>query len=160
MLRKSTFGIESHGLVEDGDISEKTPGALNLPVSKPRVKKRESGSFRVDITISGSSPPCLPDTVTDRIDNELFQHSEQSGLRVPLPRAKKHLSASYLDSMPHIETLFPLENEMTQETPDDISVANKEAEEGLNHWIQFLSLKEALLQPKEKIIFQNWKGRF
>lgn len=39
MLRESTFSIESHGEVEEGDISEKAPGSLNLPMSKPGVKE-------------------------------------------------------------------------------------------------------------------------
>lgn len=130
MLRRSRFNIESTVQVEDDDISEKTPGALSLPVPKPRIKKRLSGSFPGDITISASPPPCLSDTAADTIDNESVQQNGQSGLPVPLPRAKKGLSATYSDSTPHVEGLFPLQKEFSQKTPEEIFIMYKETKEG------------------------------
>uniref|UniRef100_A0A8C4H8X4 EH domain-binding protein 1-like protein 1 n=1 Tax=Dicentrarchus labrax TaxID=13489 RepID=A0A8C4H8X4_DICLA len=90
-LRRSRLTIESSVQVQDNDISEKSPGDLSLPVPKPRVKKRLSGSFQNDVTISGSPTPGLPDTVADTIGNESVQRSEPSSFPVPLPR---NLSAS------------------------------------------------------------------
>lgn len=129
-MRRSKLIIESSGQVEDGDTSEKTPGASSLPVPKPRVKKRRSGSFPDDITISGSPPPCLPDTVTDTTGHESVQQNEQSSLPVPLPRAKKRLSATYSDSTPPADNLFPQEMEVSQRSPEDTSVTSKETKEG------------------------------
>lgn len=122
-LRRSRLTVESSVQVEDG--------ASSLPVPKPRVKKRLSGSFPHDITISGSPPPWLPDTVTDTIGHESVEQKERSSLPVPLPRAKKRLSATYSDSTPPVENLFPIEIEFSQRNPEDTSVTNKETKEGL-----------------------------
>ncbi len=121
-LRRSRLTIESSVQVEDG--------APSLPVPKPRIKKRLSGSFPHDITVSASPPPCLPDTVTDTTGHESIQHNEQSSLPVPLPRAKKRLSATYSDSTPPVDNLFPLEMEFSLQNPEDTSVTSKETKEG------------------------------
>ncbi|XP_070849683.1 uncharacterized protein ehbp1l1a isoform X2 [Chaetodon trifascialis] len=129
-LRRSRLTNESIVQVEDGNISEKTPGAPSLPVPKPRVKKRLSGLYSDDVTISGSSPPCRPHTVADTIGHESVQQNEQSNLPVPLPRTKKRLSASYSDSTPTVDNVFPLEMEFSQRSPEDTSVTSKETKEG------------------------------
>lgn len=130
MVRRSRYDIESSVQVEDGGIPEKTPGALSLPVPKPRGKKRLIGSFSDDITISASPPPCLPDTVADTTDNESVQQAGQSSLPVPMPRAKKYLSITYSDNGQPVEGLFPLEYEFSQNNPEDIYFANNETKEG------------------------------
>ncbi|XP_078132050.1 uncharacterized protein ehbp1l1a isoform X4 [Sander vitreus] len=125
-LRRNRLAIDSSVQVEDGHISEKTSGASSLPVPKPRVKKRLSGSFPDDITTS----PCLPDTVTDTIGHESVQQNEQSSLPCPLPRAKKRLSATYSESTQPVDNLFPQEMEFAQRNPEDTSATSKETEEG------------------------------
>ncbi|XP_049425541.1 uncharacterized protein ehbp1l1a isoform X7 [Epinephelus fuscoguttatus] len=129
-LRKSKLTIESNVQVEDQHISEKAPGASSLPVPKPRVKKRLSGSFPDDITISGSTPSSLPDTVPMITGHELLQQNEHSGLPVPLPRAKKRLSETYSDSTPLVDNLFPLEMEFSQRNQEDTSAIGNETKEG------------------------------
>ncbi|XP_044041113.1 uncharacterized protein ehbp1l1a isoform X3 [Siniperca chuatsi] len=129
-LRRSRLTSEGSVQVEDGDISEMTPGASSLPVPKPRVKKRLSGSFPHDIAISGSPPACLPVAVTDTIGHESVQQNEQSRLPVPLPRAKKRLSATYSDSTPPVDNLLPLEIEFSQRNLEDTSVTSKETKKG------------------------------
>lgn len=129
-LRRSRLTIESSAQVEDGHISEKTPGASSLPVPKPRVKKCLSDSFPDGTTISGSPPPCLPDTVTDTTGHELVQQNEQSSLPVPLPRVKKRLSATYSDNTPPVDNVFPQEMEFSQRNSEDVSATSKETKEG------------------------------
>ncbi|XP_039677919.1 uncharacterized protein ehbp1l1a isoform X4 [Perca fluviatilis] len=125
-LRRNRLTIESSVPVEDGHISEKRPGSSSLPVPKPRVKKRLSGSFPDDIITS----PCLPDTVTDTTGHESVQQNEQSSLPFPLPRAKKRLSATYSESTPPVDNLFPQEMELFQRNPEDTSATSKETKEG------------------------------
>ncbi|XP_051285537.1 uncharacterized protein ehbp1l1a isoform X5 [Dicentrarchus labrax] len=129
-LRRSRLTIESSVQVQDNDISEKSPGDLSLPVPKPRVKKRLSGSFQNDVTISGSPTPGLPDTVADTIGNESVQRSEPSSFPVPLPRAKKRLSATYSITTPPIDNVSSLEMESSQRNREDTSVTSKETKEG------------------------------
>ena len=129
-LRRSRLTIENSDQVEDSCVSEKTPESLSLPVPKPRVKKRLSDSFPADITVSGSPPSCLSDTVTDTTGHESVQQNEQSSLPVPLPRAKKRLSATYSDSTPPVDNLFPQEMEFSQRNQEDTSATSKETEEG------------------------------
>ncbi|XP_041821557.1 uncharacterized protein ehbp1l1a isoform X2 [Chelmon rostratus] len=129
-LRRSRLTTESIVQVEDGNMSKKTAGAPSLPVPKPRVKKRLSGSFPDDVSISGSSPPCRPDTVADTIARESDQQNEQSNLPVPMPRTKKRLSATYSDSTPTVDNLFPLEMEFSQKSPEDLSITSKDTKEG------------------------------
>ncbi|XP_035531308.1 uncharacterized protein LOC118338169 isoform X3 [Morone saxatilis] len=124
-LRRSRLTIESSVQVQDNDISEKSPGDLSLPVPKPRVKKRLSGSFQDDVTISGSPTPGLPDT-----GNESVHKSEQSSFPVPLPRAKKRLSATYSITTPPIDNVSSLEMESSQRNQEDTSVTCKETKEG------------------------------
>ncbi|XP_059211540.1 EH domain-binding protein 1-like protein 1 [Centropristis striata] len=121
-LRRSKVTTESSVQVEDCHIS----GASSLPIPKPRVKKRLSGSFPDDTTISGSPPPCLPDTV----GHESVQQNERSSLPVPLPRAKKRLSATFSDSTPPVDDCLPLEMESSQRSTEDTSATGKEAKEG------------------------------
>ncbi|KAI9545750.1 hypothetical protein NQZ68_033882 [Dissostichus eleginoides] len=129
-LRRSRLIIESSVQVEDGHISEKPSGASSLPVPKARVKKRLSGSFPDDITISGSSPSCQEDKVTDNTCLGSVQQNEQSSLPVPLPRAKKRLSATYSDSPPPVDNAFPIEMELSQINLEDTSATSKETKEG------------------------------
>ncbi|XP_075943283.1 uncharacterized protein ehbp1l1a isoform X4 [Anarhichas minor] len=117
-------------LIIEGRVQvEKTPGASSLPVPKPRVKKRLSGSFPDATTISDSPPPCLPDTVTDTTGDESVQQNEQSSLPVPLPRAKNRLSATYSDSTTPADNVFPLEMEFFQRNPEDTSATGKQTKE-------------------------------
>ncbi|KAM8747164.1 uncharacterized protein ehbp1l1a isoform 4-T4 [Acanthopagrus schlegelii] len=119
-LRRSRLTIVSG--VQVGAVLEKTPGDSSLPIPKPRLKKRLSGSFPDDTTVSGSPPSCLTYTVTDTICHEPVQQNEQSSLLVPLPRAKKRLSATYSDSK-------TIEDNICLGSPEDISVNNEETEE-------------------------------
>ncbi|XP_042256474.1 mucin-17 isoform X4 [Thunnus maccoyii] len=129
-FRRSRLTIESNVQVEDLDTSEKIPGSSSLPVPKPRVKKRLSGSFPDDTTISGSPPPGLSDTVPDTTCDEPFQQNEQPSLPVPLPRDKKRLSATYSDSTPPADDLFPVQTESSQRRPEDTWVTSQETKEG------------------------------
>lgn len=116
---RSRYDIESSVQVDDGGISEKTPGALSMPVPKPRGKKRLSGSFPDDVTISGSPT----------IDNESVQQDGQSSLPVPMPRAKKRLSVTYSGSGQPAEGLFPLEYDFSQKHPEDMYFTNNKTKE-------------------------------
>ncbi|XP_060887483.1 uncharacterized protein ehbp1l1a isoform X2 [Labrus mixtus] len=116
---RSRKRVESSGKVKEE--------ASSLPVPKPRVKKRLSGSFPDDTTVSG---PCPSDTATDNIGQESVQHNEQSGLLVPLPRTKKRLSATYSDSTPPVDNFFPPEIESSQKSQAETSVLSKEPKEG------------------------------
>ncbi|XP_067435299.1 uncharacterized protein ehbp1l1a isoform X9 [Thunnus thynnus] len=129
-FRRSRLTIESNVQVEDLDTSEKIPGSSSLPVPKPRVKKRLSGSFPDDTTICGSPPPGLSDTVPDTTCDEPFQQNEQPSLPVPLPRDKKRLSATYSDSTPPADDLFPVQTESSQRRPEDTWVTSQETKEG------------------------------
>ncbi|XP_076003585.1 uncharacterized protein ehbp1l1a isoform X2 [Genypterus blacodes] len=81
--------------VEDGSL---------LPVPKPRVKRRLSGSFPDNFQPSG-----LLDTVIDTTVHETFQQRDQSSLPIPLPRPKKHFSVTYSDSTSPADSLCPIE---------------------------------------------------
>ncbi|XP_037615260.1 uncharacterized protein ehbp1l1a isoform X4 [Sebastes umbrosus] len=122
--------LRSRLTIESSVQVEETPGATSLPVPKPRAKKRLSGSFPDATIISGTPPPCLPDTVTDTTGEESVQQNEQSSLPVPLPRAKKRLSATYSDSTPPVDNAFPLEMELSQRNSEDTSATRKETKEG------------------------------
>ncbi|XP_071403276.1 EH domain-binding protein 1-like protein 1 [Centroberyx affinis] len=129
-LRRSRLNIESKVQVEGGDSSDQTLGPSGLPVPKPRVKKRLSGSFPDDFTPSSSPSPCLPDTAIETMVHETVQQNEQSSLPVPMPRPKKRLSATYSDSTPPADTLFPLEIESSESKPEVTPPTGQEAREG------------------------------
>lgn len=93
---------------EDAVTSEKTPRSSNLPVPKPRVKKCLSDSFPYVVTVSGLSPPTVADNLYP----------------VALPRAKKRLSATYLDST--TDSVCHLEMELSHSNPEDSTVTSKE----------------------------------
>ncbi|XP_032400285.1 uncharacterized protein ehbp1l1a isoform X3 [Etheostoma spectabile] len=124
-LRRNRLTIDSSVQVEDGHISEQTLGGSSLPVPKPRAKKHLSGLFPDDMI----SSPCLPDTVTDTVGHESIQQIEQSSLPFLLPRAKKRLSATYSESTPPVDNLFPQEMELFQRNPEATSAMSKETEE-------------------------------
>lgn len=130
-LRRSRFNVKSNFQGEDGHILEKTPGASNLPVPKPRIKKRLSGSFPDEITISGSPCTCLPDKAVDTVDSESVPQNGQSNLPFALPRAKKCPSGSSSDSTPHIKGLLPQEKEFGPKNPEDEFITNRETKECL-----------------------------
>lgn len=125
-LRRSRFNVKNNFQGEDGVILEKTPGSLNLPVPKPRIKKRLSGSFPDEITISDSPRTCLADKAADTDDTESISQNGQSNL--PLPRARKCLSAPCSDA-PHVESLLPQEKEFGLKNPEDKFSTNKETKE-------------------------------
>ncbi|KAM9425488.1 uncharacterized protein ehbp1l1a isoform 1-T1 [Pholidichthys leucotaenia] len=125
-LRRSRASVEA----EHCDASERTPEPASLPVPKPRVKKRLSGLLPDECTISGSPPSCQSDAVANDINLETVQQKEQSVLPVPLPRAKKRLSATFSDATPVVDSVLPIEMEVTQIDQDDASVAIKESKEG------------------------------
>ncbi|XP_067379464.1 uncharacterized protein ehbp1l1a isoform X4 [Channa argus] len=103
-LRKSRLTPEASVQVEIG----KTSG---LPLPKPRVKKRLSGSFPYDITMFGSPPSSQPDTVNDCIGPGTVTQSEQSALPLSLCQAKKHLSTP--------DIIIPLEIDLSKRSPED-----------------------------------------
>lgn len=115
-LRRSRYNVKSDSQGEDGHILEKTPGTLNLPVPKPRIKKRLSGSFPDEITIAESPRQSVP-------------QNGQSNLPFALPRAKKCLSAPYSDSTPHVKSLLPQEKGFGLKNPEDEFITNREAKE-------------------------------
>lgn len=97
ILRRSRYDTERSGQVEDGVISEKTC-APSLPVPKPRVKKRLSGSFPDSVTISGSPP------IFDSPNDNDWDPNGKACLPVPLPRAKRHVSATLSDVTTPVES--------------------------------------------------------
>ncbi|CAJ1086494.1 uncharacterized protein ehbp1l1a isoform X1 [Xyrichtys novacula] len=119
---RSKKTIEMSGGAKEGDILERTQEASSLPVPKPRVKKRLSGSFPDDVMVSGSPPSGLSDRATGNICHESVQHNEQLGLLMPLPRMKKRLSATYSDSMPPVESFSSPEMESSQKSQEETSV--------------------------------------
>ncbi|KAK5876194.1 hypothetical protein CesoFtcFv8_027189 [Champsocephalus esox] len=129
-LRRSRLIIESIVQAEDAHISEEPSGASSLPVPKPRVKKRLSGSFPDDITISGSSPSCQEDNVTGSTRLGSVPQNEPSSWPVPLPRAKTRLSATYSDSPPPVDHAFPTDMEPDQINLEDTSATSKDTKEG------------------------------
>lgn len=110
ILRRSKFDAESDGHV--ADPSERIPGRLNLPVPKPRVKKRLSGSFSDAFTVSDSPPRPVSDG---------SEQVGELGLPVPLPRTKKRLSGAFSESLPPLEGSFQ---------PEDTAASVKERTEG------------------------------
>ncbi|KAM7365895.1 hypothetical protein PAMP_015376 [Pampus punctatissimus] len=129
-FRRSRFAIDSSIQIKDLDTSDKTPVSSSLPVPKPRVKKRLSGSFTDHITISGSPTPGLPDTIPDATGHEPFQQNEQPSLPVLLPQDKKYLRATYSDSTPPGDDLLPIQMESSQRNPKDTCATNQETSEG------------------------------
>lgn len=75
------------------DFPEKTLRSSSLPVPKPRTKKHPGGLFVDDDVTHDVPADCLP------TDQESDQQDGPSILPVPLPRAKKRLSASYSASI-------------------------------------------------------------
>lgn len=118
-LRRSKPTTDTSVQAEDHNTSENTSGTSSLPVPKPRVKKRLSGSFPDDTT----PPSGLSDT-------EPFQQNEQPSLPVPLPRDKKRLSATYSDGTPPADNLFPVETGSSQRSIDDTWATSQETKEG------------------------------
>lgn len=118
-LRRSRLIVETIPQAESGDTSDKAPS--DMPVPKPRVKKRLSDSFPHDVTISGLPSPCQPGGVGEKISPETVQQNEPSGFPVPLPRAKKRLSATYSDN-----TGDHLEKELSQKITEDTLVSSME----------------------------------
>lgn len=129
-LRRSKLTIKSSGQVEDHNTSENTSGTSILLVPKPRVKKRLSGSFPDDTTISGSPPSGLSDTEPDTTGHEPFRQNEQPNLPVPLRRDKKRLSATYSDGTPPADNFFPIQTESSQRSTEDTWTTSQEAKEG------------------------------
>lgn len=115
-----------HKKWKEGNVSEVT----SLPVPKPRVKKRLSGSFMDDASasVSSSTPSSFSDTKTGVYES--VQQNEPSGLLVPLPRIKKRLSASYSDSTPPADTFFPTEMEISQRAREETLDRSKETKDG------------------------------
>ncbi|XP_056882649.1 uncharacterized protein ehbp1l1a isoform X4 [Takifugu flavidus] len=110
ILRRSKFDAESGG--QEEDTSERIPGRLHLPVPKPRVKKRLSGSFSDAFRVSDSPPQSVSDG---------SEQSGELGLPVPLPRTKKRLSGAFSESLPPLEGSFQ---------PEDTAASVKERTEG------------------------------
>lgn len=91
---------------------EKTAGGVSLPVPKPRVKKRLSGSF------PDAFPP--PESGSDG----------PLGLPVPLPRTKRRLSGAFSDSGPPPEGPgVPLQGERSSPSELEKQVLAAMAEE-------------------------------
>ncbi|CAK6968618.1 uncharacterized protein ehbp1l1a isoform X9 [Scomber scombrus] len=129
-LRRSKLTIKSSGQVEDHNTSENTSGTSILLVPKPRVKKRFSGSFPDDTTVSGSPPSGLSDTEPDATGHEPFRQNEQPNLPVPLRRDKKRLSATYSDGTPPADNFLPVQTESSQRSTEDTWTTSQETKEG------------------------------
>ncbi|KAJ3585238.1 hypothetical protein NHX12_013959 [Muraenolepis orangiensis] len=103
--RRSRLNIgRKRELIGDND-SERPSG---LPLPKPRIKKRLSGSFPDNFTPAGSSASSSMDKSSEMLYDEIIQHgTEQSSisLPIPMPRPKKRLSATYPDSTPPPEAV-------------------------------------------------------
>lgn len=97
-----TNRVDSGGHIEDS--SKKVE--LSLPVPKPRLKKRLSGSFPESFTVCGSPSPS---------GSAGSEQNGQSGLPVPLPRTKKRLSGTFSDSVPPLEGSLHQEDTAVQE---------------------------------------------
>ncbi|XP_061620461.1 uncharacterized protein ehbp1l1a isoform X5 [Phyllopteryx taeniolatus] len=95
-LRKSRLHVE------DG-----TTRPSNLPVAKPRVKKRLSSSFPDDTAVSCSPRTSLSDTITDTSGQEVNHHNEQASFPVPLPRVRKQADTTLSKSAPAADILCP-----------------------------------------------------
>lgn len=105
------------------DFPEKSLRSSRLPVPKPRTKKHPSGLF-VDEDVTHDVPAdCLP------TDQESHQQDGQLILPVPLPRAKKRLSASYSASIQY-EYGSPIEqNEASLNNTTAILTSNEATED-------------------------------
>ena len=114
-LRKTSLNTDSSVQVEDGNASQKTTASSSLPIPKPRVKKRLSDSFPDDISISGSPPHCVSDTIADLMQ-ETIQQNEQSSLSLPQPD---------LESTPPVVPLLG----SSPSNPEDTSVTCEETKE-------------------------------
>lgn len=127
-LRRTRLTTDSSVQPEDAVTLEKTPRLSTLPVPKQRVKKHLSDSFSYNVAGSGSSSPFQPDTLADNLYPDTVQQNKQSGSPVPLPRAKKRLSATYSDTTP--DNVFHLEMQLSQSNPEDSTVTGKEIKKG------------------------------
>ncbi|KAK0154484.1 hypothetical protein N1851_003415 [Merluccius polli] len=105
--RRSRLKIKSKDeLISDDDTETRPSG---LPVPKPRMKKRLSGSFPDNFTPAGSSAPSSMDKSNEMLCSEMVLHNtELSSVSLPIPvlRRKKRLSATYPDSTPPPEAVL------------------------------------------------------
>ncbi|XP_061664166.1 uncharacterized protein ehbp1l1a isoform X2 [Syngnathoides biaculeatus] len=106
-LRKSRLRVE------DG-----TTRPPNLPVPKPRVKKRLSGSFPDDAALSCSPRTSPSDTVFDTSGREVNHRNEQASVPVPLPRVRKPPDTTLSKSTPAADVFCPPETDPSQRKPE------------------------------------------
>lgn len=106
------------------DFPEEPVRSSSLPVAKPRTKRHPSGLFVDDDVTHDVPADCLP------TDTEPDQQDGPSVSPVPLPRAKKRLSASYSASIqdecgPSAEqNEASLKNTAANETAEDSASPN------------------------------------
>lgn len=129
ILRRPSPNSEMNVQGEDGGIPEKTPVSSGLPVPKPRTRKCLSGFFVADDTNSATPASCLPNDKESE-DKESDQQNEQLTLPVPLPRAKKRLSATYSESTQHEVGLLLQQNEVSQKNTEHTPISCKETTVG------------------------------
>lgn len=126
-LRRTRLTTDSRIQPEDAVTLEKTLKSSILPLPRQRVKKCLSDSFPYNVADPGSSL-IFQHTPADNLYPDKVQQNKQSGLPVPLPRAKKRLSATYSDTTE--DNVFHLETQLSQSYPEGSAVTDKEIEKG------------------------------
>ena len=110
--RRSRLKAESKDKLIGDDGSETRPSGL--PVAKPRIRKRLSGSFPDNFTpAAGSSCPSTTEKSNKIVGGEtVLRGAEQASISppIPMPRPKKRLSATFPDSTPPPESVVSTES--------------------------------------------------
>ncbi|XP_059933088.1 uncharacterized protein LOC132475793 isoform X1 [Gadus macrocephalus] len=130
--RRSRLKAESKDkLVGGDDASETRPSGL--PVAKPRIRKRLSGSFPESFTpAAGSSCPSSTEKSNKMVGDETVLHgAEQASISppIPMPRPKKRLSATFPDSTPPPESVLSTDTESWGIKPEVTSSHHQDATE-------------------------------
>lgn len=126
--RRSRLDIESKAELISDDDTERS----GMPVPKPRIKKRWSGSFPDNFTPAGASATSSTDELNKMACDEMVLHcTEHSSisLPIPMPRPKKRLIATYQDSTPPPEAVLFTDTESCSVKREVTSSDNQEATE-------------------------------
>ena len=112
--RRSRLKAESKDKLIGVDDGSETR-ASGLPVAKPRIRKRLSGSFPDNFApAEGSSCPSSAEKSNKTVGDDKVPHgAEQASVSppVPMPRPKKRLSATFPDSTPPPESALSTDTE-------------------------------------------------
>ncbi|KAM4537543.1 uncharacterized protein ehbp1l1a isoform 2-T2 [Odontesthes bonariensis] len=127
-LRRNRFITEKSA--EYGETSVKTVRPSVLAVPKERKKKHSHDFFQNDFGMKAETQKLKSDTIAETTDPETVLENMLSHYPVPLPRAKKHLKANYLNRTPAVDSLFPEVMELSLAKPDDTTATCKKAKEG------------------------------